>query len=84
MLLLFTALPVGCKLDQVLGGISRPICPVVLGRLIPRSVKNYVDRLLNVLSFGLSTVDNLKFSGSSVLLVVYYGPGSIFLVYSHI
>ena len=57
---------------------------MVLRGLIPRSDENYVDRLLSVLSFGLSPVYNLKFSGSSVLLV-YYDPGSIFFVaYSHI
>ena len=52
---------------------------MVLGRLIPSSGKDSVDKLLNVLrSFlGAGPVDNLKFSGSLVLLV-YYDRGKVF------
>lgn len=39
-------------------------CPMVLGRLIPRSGKDSVDSPFKILIFGLGPVDNLKFSGS--------------------
>lgn len=46
------------------------------GRCIPRSGKDSVDRPLNVLIFlGLGPADNLKVSGSCVLLVCY-DPGN--------
>ena len=50
---------------------------MALESCIPRSDKDFIDRPLNMLYFGLSPVDNLKFSGSPVLLV-YYDPGNIF------
>ena len=40
---LFTA-SLGHKFDQGLGGISSPICPMVLGRLISRSDNDFIDR----------------------------------------
>ena len=45
------------------------ICPTPLGILIPRSDEEFVDRSLNVQFFWSGSVYNLKFSGSSVLLV---------------
>ena len=51
-------------------------CPTALQRLIPRPGEDSVDRPFNVIIFGLSLVDNLKFFGSPVLLV-YYDPGNV-------
>ena len=45
------------------------ICPTPLGILIPSSDEDFVDKPLNVQFFGSGSVYNLKFSGSSVLLV---------------
>ena len=42
-------LPFGLNFDQGLGGISRPIYPMALGMLIPRSGEDFLDRPLNVL-----------------------------------
>ena len=39
----------GLNFDQSLGGTSWPICPMLLGMLIPRPGKYFVDRPLNVL-----------------------------------
>ena len=39
----------GHEFDQGLRGISLPSCPMVLGRFIPSSVKDFTDRPLNVL-----------------------------------
>ena len=52
-------------------------CPLVLGRFIPRSGKDSVAMPLKVLISGLGPVDNLKFSGSPVLLI-YYDPRNVF------
>ena len=35
--------------STMLWGISWPLCPMVLGRLIPRSTKDFTDGPLNVL-----------------------------------
>lgn len=68
---LSTEPPFGHKLNLYLGGNSWPVCPIALGRLIPRLHKGFIDRPLNVLFFGLGPVDNPKYSGSSVLLVYH-------------
>lgn len=53
-------------------------CPMLLGRLVPRSCKYSVDRSLKLSVFASDTVDNLKFSRWPVLLA-YYDPVNIFL-----
>ena len=58
-------------------------CPWSLGRLIPTSDEDSIDRpfnapITNPIYFGLGPVDNLKFSGLPLLLVCY-DPGNVFL-----
>ena len=50
---------------------------MALGRLVPRSGKDSVDRPFNVLIFGSDPVNTLKFSELPVLLV-YCDPGNVF------
>ena len=47
--LFYNSLPFGLNVDQVLGGVSWPVCPMALGILIPRSGEDFIDRPLDVL-----------------------------------
>ena len=58
--LFYNPLPFGLNFDQGLGGISWSICLTALGMLIPSSVKDFIDRLLNVLLLDLALLTIVK------------------------
>ena len=52
----YNLLSLGLNFNQGLGGISWPLCPMVLRLLIPRSGEDFLDRLVSVLLLDLGPV----------------------------
>ena len=76
-------LPLVITLTNVWEAFHDQFYPIALGSLIPRSGKDSVDMLLMVLIFGSVPV-NLKFCGSSVLLVYHDQEMFSLVAFSHI
>ena len=74
----FLKVPVSHKFYQSLGGISWPVCPMLLEMLILSQTSISVMGQSCAVS-GLGPLNDLKFSGSSVL-PVWYDPGWFFLL----
>lgn len=70
--LFYNPFPFRLNCNQGLRGISWPVCPMVLGMLIPRSGKGFIDRPFSalILNWALLTLDNSFWTVWLVVIVL--------------